>query len=38
MKITDSYKGSSANYNLDITNEAFNITLLFNPEVIQKLG
>ena len=37
MKIADSYKGSSVNYKLDVTNEAFKITLPFKPEVMQKL-
>lgn len=38
MKIADSYKDSSVNYKLDVTNEAFKITLPFKPEVMQKLG
>ena len=38
MKIADSYKDSSVNYKLDITNEAFKITLPFKPEVMQKLS
>ena len=38
MKIEDSYKDSSVNYKLDVTNEAFKITLPFKPEVMQKLG
>ena len=37
MKIADSYKDSMTNYKLDVTDEAFKITLPYKPEVLSAL-
>lgn len=37
MKIADSYKNSSVKHKLEVTEQAFKITLPFRPEVMNEL-
>ena len=37
MKIADSYKNSTVKHKLEVTEQAFKITLPFRPEVMNEL-